>query len=156
MTDTRTSPSPDKTRKPITSIQLTYNNLPPRAGYFVVTVHRGDWNTNDCRVRFYYRRSRASLLRVNRAQRLLIRRVVNGYVADMPAVTIEPENNTELGQLITTEWEAAEQPVRMCAVTDCLNAADPTSRGGEYCIACDVTGRAWGRWTAEEIMRREG
>lgn len=157
-TDTNPTQS-DKANRKITSIDLNFTNLPPRAGYFVVSVWRGDWTTNDCRCRNYYRPSRASLLRVNRAQRLLIRRVVNGYVA-APAVTVEPENSLELGQLITNEFEAAEQPVRMCADPDCLNAADPTTPGGAYCIACAVTGRAelgvTPRWTAEQMIEREG
>lgn len=153
MDDTRTSPNPEKTRKPITCLELNYTHLPPRAGYFVVSVWRGDWNTPDSRVRFFYRPSRASLLRVNRAQRLLIRRVTGhgGYVTDLPAVTIEPETNTELGQLVTNEIEAAGWPgVPMCADPECLNAADLTSRGG-YCLQ-----HAAAHWTAEETLRREG
>lgn len=141
----------DNRKRKITCVELNFTNLPPRAGYFVVSVHRGDWNTDDARVRFYYRPSRASLLRVNRAQRLLIRRVTGGYVADSPAVTAEPETNLELGQLVTNEIEAAEWPgVPMCADPECLNAADPTSRGG-YCMQHTAA-----RWTAEQTIQREG
>lgn len=151
MTDTSTSPNTYKTRKPITCLDLNITSLPPRKPYFVAAVWRGDWSTDDCRCRNYYRPSRASLLRINRAQRLLIRRVVNGYVADMPAVTIEPESNLELGQLVTNEIEAAEQPVPMCADPECINAADPTTSGGARCLQHEAE-----RWTAEQILQREG
>ena len=68
-----------------------------------------------------------------------------------PVVTIEPETTTELTQFVTNEIEAAEWPgVPMCADPECLNGADPTSRGG-YCMQHTVA-----RWSAEDILRREG
>ena len=136
--------------------------------YFVAIAHR-NWPGQDCR--FYYHPTRASLLRINRALRRLIRRVdTEGYVADYdawneaenarhfeslgdpdamsPAVTVEPEDNTELAQLVTTEYEAALLPgVPMCALPDCLDGAEP---GRDFCA------RHLPRWTGEQIIAREG
>jgi len=45
----------------------------------------------------------------------------------------------------------AEQPVPMCADPECLNAADPTTSGGARCLQHEAE-----RWTAEQILQREG
>lgn len=119
---------------PISAISLTYNNV--RHGrYFVVTVHRGDLGPNSY-CQHYYRPSRASLLRVNRAMRRLMRRVdAAGYVADAPAVTVELENEAELRQLVSAEFEAAT-----------LLPVNP-----EHAHMSHLA-----EWDAEQILRREG
>lgn len=85
-------------KQPIITFDLTYTNV-AHGRYFVATVHRGDFGP-DSYCHHYYRPSRASLLRVNRAQRLLIR-----ALTPAPAVTIEPESSVELSQIVTTELE---------------------------------------------------
>lgn len=68
-------------KRKINNLDINYT-VAPHGRYFVVTIHR---NEPGRIVRCYYHASKASLLRVNRAQRLLIRQVIGGYVELMPA-----------------------------------------------------------------------
>lgn len=71
------------------------------------------------------------------------------FMADLITTALTPESNTELGQQVTDQLEAADVTpgVPMCAIGDCLNGATP---GYIYCDA------HLQRWTAEQVLQREG
>ncbi len=164
MTDTSTSPNTYKTRKTLDlspraaamlllPVQARGYELLDAGGALIGSIdHFGD-NTLDASFATFV----AGLVNEALTPAAGIT-IVPGWAAELTklrpqaAVTIIPETNTELNQLVTNEIEAAEWPgVRMCADPECLNGADPTTPNGAWCQQ-----HAAARWTAEEIMRREG